>query len=154
MEYTERWGFPDISSALSTMIGFVMFGPYIALPLLRTFARSAGVLPKPDAGAKAVTLDSCVKGSVNMLVQATGRTTAGEIVTKQLQFAGVGDAGVGHTSVCHGEIAVLLAKRTPGPNALCGVGLTPISALGKDLPDALVKTGLIFIEDVPKALVR
>jgi short subunit dehydrogenase-like uncharacterized protein len=48
---------------------------------------------------------------------------------------------------------VLLAKRADGPKALTGV-VTPVAALGQALPDALVKTGLVFIDDVPENLLR
>lgn len=152
VKYTERWGFPDFSAALSMAIGFMFSGPYIGLPLLRSFVRSAGLLPKPGDGAKAVTAQSCIKGSVCMLVCATGTTGAGATVTKKLCFVGMGDAGVLHTCVNHGEIAVLLTKRDED-KALHGAGMTPISALGNALPDALLKTGLVFIEDeIPKNL--
>ena len=109
-------------------------------------ARSAGALPQPSAGAKAVTAVQCIKGSVCMVVAATGITETGATVTKKLCFVGLGDAGVLHTCVNHATIAVLLTKRDES-KALVGAGMTPVSALGDALPEALVKTGFVFIED-------
>jgi len=146
LKYTERWGFPDFSAAFGMLLGFMMSGPYVGLPLLRSLARAAGVLPQPTAGAKAVTAAQCVKGSVCMVVAATGTTVSGTTVTKELCFVGLGDAGVLHTCVNHGTIAVLLTKRDES-KALVGAGMTPVSALGTALPEALLKTGLVFIED-------
>jgi len=151
LTYTERWGFPDLSAALGMLVGFIMALPYIALPLLRSFSRAVGAVPKPDAGAKAVTVESCVRGACCMLVSAQGRNAQGDIVSKNIRFAGIGDVGVAHTAICHGEISVLLAKRKSG---LVGAGMTPVAALGSTLADALVNTGFIFIDDVPAKCLR
>jgi hypothetical protein len=32
----------------------MMGAPFVLLPMLRNFGRSMGVIPKPDAGAKAI----------------------------------------------------------------------------------------------------
>lgn len=154
LTYTERWGFPDFSSAFMTLSGMIMGTPYLGLPFLRQIARSVGALPKANAGAKAVTVESCVRGSCCMLVCATGRTETGDVVTKKLRFAGLGDVGVAFTAVCHGEISVLLAQRKTGPKALVGAGMSPVAALGKPLADTLVKTGFIFVDDVPDTLLK
>lgn len=143
LSYTERWGFPNFGAALMVLAGFIMSMPYIALPLLRGIARAFGGLPKANAGAKAVTLKSCVKGSCCMLISASGKTEEGKKVRADLRIGGVGDVGVAFTAVCHGEISVLLSKRN-GSNKMVGC-LTPIAALGNALPDALTETGLVFI---------
>lgn len=154
LTYTERWGFPDFSAAVVMLTGFVMALPYIGLPLLRGLARSGGALPNASAGARATNASTCAKGSCCMLVSASGTTADGLAVSHQLIFAGLGDVGVAHTAVCQGEIAVLLAKRKVGASALVGAGLTPVSALGTALPDALLKTGFVYIEDAPDNVLR
>merc|ERR1712096_534124 len=118
--------------------GIIMSLPYIALPLLRGIARASGGLPKANAGAKAVTIKSCVKGSCCMLVSVSGKTEEGKRVRSDLRIGGVGDVGVAFTAVCHGEISVLLSKRN-GNGKMVGC-LTPIAALGNTLPDALTDT--------------
>lgn len=149
MEYTERWGFPDISSAVVHLLGlYVMAAPWVALPLLRHVARATGSMHKADVGAKAATLEQCCTGSVCMVASGTGVSAdTGDLVSASLRFAGVGGCGDAHTAICHAEIAALLAKRTKKEGGGC---LSPIAALENSLPDALVKTGFVFIDDVPK----
>ena len=104
------------------------------------------------SGAAAVTEESCVSGSVCVLVAATGKNRDGSDAVVRLRFSGVGDPGVGHTAVCQGEVAALLATQREAARA---GAVTPVAAVGGDvLAEALMKTGLVFIDDVPLELIR
>ena len=159
MQYTERWGFPDASSAFAMFLGFYTFAlPYILLHPLRKVVMQLGLLPKPGVGTAAVSIEVAAAGSLSMLIAASGTSAAsGEEVTTQLRFSGIGDPGVAHTCVCQAEIARLLAlgARNEGEGVRAGAGLTPVAAVGgAPLAEALEKTGLVFIDDVPAALRR
>lgn len=153
MEYSERWGFPDMSSAVAMFAGIYLFcAPYILIAPLRRLVQQVGLLPKPGIGVKAVTTDVCAKGSTSLIVAASGVSAqSGEQVSTKLRFSGIGDPGVAHTCVCQGEVARLLALGAQR----AGAGLTPVAAVGgSKLADALQETGLVFIDDVPAALLR
>jgi len=158
VHYTERWGFPDASSAVAMFLGFYLFSlPYILIAPLRKVVMQMGILPKPGTGAAAVSTETAANGSTSMVVAASGVSAeSGEEVSTLLRFSGIGDPGVAHTCVCQGEVAVLLAlgaRRGEGVRA--GAGLTPVAAVGgAPLADALRKTGLVFIDEVPAGLRR
>ena len=121
--------------------------------MLRGFARAAGALPQPDAGAKAESEETTVGGSVVWLVAASGTDASGSAATSTLRLSGLGSAGVGFTAVAQGEVAALLA--THHAEARAGAGLPPVGSLGGErLAAALEKTGLVFVDDVPQGLLR
>ena len=144
LRYTERWGFPDFSSAVLTFVGVILVLPWIMLPLLRRGGRAIGVLPKAGAGAAAYDAKIMLSGSVSFLLAASGKDRNGQKAAAAIRVSGLGDAGGAFTAVCHGSIAILLADTTK--TQLTGAGLTPMATLGTVLPKALLHTGLIFVE--------
>ena len=146
IKYTERWGFPDFTSALLTYLSIFLILPIITLPLLRKCGRAIGMLPKAGAGSAAYDEKVMLNGSISFLVAASGKDNNGQNATTALRVSGLGDAGGAFTAVCHGSIAVLLADTTK--TKLYGAGLTPVATLGKALSESLLETGLIFLEPV------
>lgn len=155
VSYTERWGFPDLSAALSTFLGILLVLPWIGLPLLRGISRGLGFLPKASAGHAAYGEKEMLAGSISFLVAASGSDATGQAVTSALRLSGLGDAGGAFTAICQGTIAALLSDQD-NSGILTGAGLTPAAALGAALPAALIQTGLVFIEPLGKddALLR